>query len=66
MMDIRNLEDSAQISIYLFYLHNKYYIMLLNLEIYASYQSLLGWMKGYSGVPLIVVSHCDMGAIEEL
>ena len=31
-MDIRNVEDSAQISIHLFYLHNKYYIMLLNLN----------------------------------
>ena len=32
IMDIRNVEDSAQISIHLFYLHNKYYIMLLNLS----------------------------------
>ena len=32
IMDIRNLEASAQISIHLFYLHNKYYLMLLNLE----------------------------------
>ena len=31
-MDIRNVEDSAQISIYLFYLHNKYYITVLNLN----------------------------------
>ena len=31
-MDIRNVEDSAQFSIHLFYLHNKYYIMLLNLN----------------------------------
>ena len=31
-MDIRNVEDSAQISIHLFYLHNKYYITLLNLD----------------------------------
>ena len=31
-MDIRNVEDSAQISIHLFYLHNKYYITLLNLN----------------------------------
>ena len=31
-MDIRNVEDSAQISIHLFYPHNKYYIMLLNLN----------------------------------
>ena len=31
-MDIRNVEDSAQISIHLFYLHNKYYIMLLNVN----------------------------------
>ena len=31
IMDIRNIEDSAQISIHLFYLHNKYY-MLLNLN----------------------------------
>ena len=31
-MDIRNVGDSAQISIHLFYLHNKYYIMLLNLN----------------------------------
>ena len=30
IMDIRNIEDSAQISIHLFYLHNKYYITLLN------------------------------------
>ena len=32
IMDIRNVEDSANISIHLFYLHNKYYIMLLNLN----------------------------------
>ena len=32
IMDIRNVEDSAQISIHLFYLYNKYYIMLLNLN----------------------------------
>ena len=32
IMDIRNLEDSAQISIHLFHLHNKYYISLLNLN----------------------------------
>ena len=32
IMDIRNVEDSAQISIHLFYLHNKYYITLLNLN----------------------------------
>ena len=32
IMVIRNVEDSAQISIHLFYLHNKYYIMLLNLN----------------------------------
>ena len=32
IMDIRNVEDSAQISIHLFYLHNKYYISLLNLN----------------------------------
>ena len=32
IMDIRNIEDSAHISIQLFYLHNKYYIMLLNLN----------------------------------
>ena len=32
IMDIRNVEDSAQISIHVFYLHNKYYIMLLNLN----------------------------------
>ena len=31
IMDIRNVEDSAQISIHLFYLHNKY-ITLLNLN----------------------------------
>ena len=31
-MDIRNVEDSAQISIHLFYLHNKYYITVLNLN----------------------------------
>ena len=31
IMDIRNVEDSAQISIHLFYLHNKYNITLLNL-----------------------------------
>ena len=30
-MDIRNIEASAQISIHLFYLHNEYYIKLLNL-----------------------------------
>ena len=29
---MRNVEDSAQISIHLFYLHNKYYTMLLNLN----------------------------------
>ena len=28
----KKVEDSAQISIHLFYLHNKYYIMLLNLN----------------------------------
>ena len=33
-MDIRNVEASARISIHLFYLHNKYYIMLLNLNRY--------------------------------
>ena len=32
IMDIRNVEDSSQISIHLFYLHNKYYITLLNLN----------------------------------
>ena len=32
IMDIRNVEDSAQISVHLFYLHNKYYITLLNLN----------------------------------
>ena len=32
VMNIRNVEDSAQISIHLFYLHSKYYIMLLNLN----------------------------------
>ena len=32
IMDIRNVEDSAQISIHLFYLYNKYYITLLNLN----------------------------------
>ena len=32
IMDIKNVEDSAQISIHLFYLHNKYYITLLNLN----------------------------------
>ena len=32
IMDIRNVEDSAQILIHLFYLHNKYCIMLLNLN----------------------------------
>ena len=31
-MDIRNVEDAPQNSIHLFYLHNKYYIMLLNLN----------------------------------
>ena len=31
IMDIRNVEDSAQISIHLFYLHNRY-ITLLNLN----------------------------------
>ena len=30
--DNGQVEDSAQISIRLFYLHNKYYIMLLNLN----------------------------------
>ena len=29
IMDIRNVEDSAQISIHLCYLHNEYYITLL-------------------------------------
>ena len=28
----RNVEDLAQISVHLFYLHNKYYIILLNLN----------------------------------
>ena len=28
----KNVEDSSQISIHLFYLHNKYYITLLNLN----------------------------------
>ena len=32
IIDKRNVEDSAQISIHLFYPHNKYYIMLLNLN----------------------------------
>ena len=32
IMDIRNVAASAQISIHLFYLHNKYYIMFLNLN----------------------------------
>ena len=32
IMDIRNVEDSGQISIHLFYLHNKYHIMFLNLN----------------------------------
>ena len=31
-MDIRNLEASARILNHLFYLHNKYYIMFLNLN----------------------------------
>ena len=30
IMDIRNVEASARILIHLFYLYNKYYIMLLN------------------------------------
>ena len=66
-MDKRNVEDSAQISIHLFYHHNKYYITLLNLNRNICVILIVIMMdEGLKRCSLIVVSHCDMEAIEEL
>ena len=65
-MDIRNVEDSSQISIHLFHLHNKYYITLLNLN--RNIYVILIIIRMDEGLKRcsFVVSLCDMEAIEEL
>ena len=66
-MDMRNIEDSAQISIHLFYLHNKYYIVLLNLNRNMCVILIVIMMdEGLKRCSFDCVSLCDMEAIEEL